>query len=1286
MTADTTIKLTPSQQTAASHRRGEMVVLASAGSGKTASLTRRCAELLLDPENPCEMEQLLVVTFTNEAAAEMRDRIRRQIRERAAAPSDPARQRYARRQAALMDAAQIMTLHAFCHAFVKNNFIICHADPAMRMLDEIEKKFLLRQAMIDIIRQHVVNPSPDSQTLINFYTYTCGARSESLLAILQPLLSNIENSPDPDQYIRQAMEYHAGPASKRAIWDFLREKVFAHVDVLQHAIDSLGGYKYGQPLQANLQQLSACMSNIIQAFDGGDPAEIKNAIAVGWPKLPSIRKPPAAAEVEFSFYRQNYYEPIRDALKTFMDNLKKRGDALTSTEQLERESRIAQSLIAVARDVNHHYSQLKADRHVMDFADLEHKTLAALRDESNGLLAALRQQIKHVLVDEYQDINPVQEALIDLLAGGSSSVQGDDRSRFMVGDVLQSIYGFRGAAPELLHGHYHRLDGPNSTGQSVKMRENFRTAEDLLNAINALLKRLLRQTDEIIFPRSVLASHHDEENAQDLAEPALAGRLPPQTASRLPSGSPTGAYATLMPLSTLPLPLPARREPTLLGPEGGRYKLTLTIIHNGTADSDHADDNSHREDDEGSLTLAAAEARAAGLSIKKIISSGGRISDKNGPRAVKLSDIVILMRSPRARAPQIVQQLAAMGIAAHAQLSTGFLDSPSVIQTLSLLRVLDNPRQDIELASTLVGIYGCVTLNELQTLRLAAHDPQMPLHAIIDAVADGTIRPAPGGIPAELHERLMQHIKRLQQWRQAISSEGIARGMATILDSAAVRPLLNGRPDGETELANLDLLLTRAMQFAEDGARGISRFLDFCEMLSDADEDISPAGTSQADAVRVMSIHASKGLEFPVVLLVGLGNKINQASSTAPLLADRHGRTAVSFVTQQDRHRIKTDRYDQLADYQRKSALHEEARLLYVAMTRARDQLLLFGAVPKSSLENYRHWATDPIYGTSLLRARMGPNRMLDLIAPTMLSPAADGPFAVECKPADELLTLPSNSVLVSDAGTVDPPVDDMADSDAISAAIDRITYQYPHRSDVPAAVSVSRLKKQQLPTGPSAGAILKAQPPADDPDAVAAAIDRGLAMHRFLQMVNLEALLKAAYGAAPAAAIRSQIHQLVSQKLMGEIDASAAAEMDVDALTWFVSTPVFKALATAPPSAVHREQTILWRVPAEQVADKLGLAPSQVASPPDSNPTGDTVMIRGVIDALIYNGGTPVIIDYKTDQPHHIENRLPAYEEQIKLYASAVRCLLDVAQIDGYLVFLTARKIHHRHFDSLHT
>jgi ATP-dependent helicase/nuclease subunit A len=584
-------------------------------------------------------------------------------------------------------------------------------------------------------------------------------------------------------------------------------------------------------------------------------------------------------------------------------------------------------------------------------------------------------------------------------------------------------------------------------------------------------------------------------------------------------------------------------------------------------------------------------------------------------------------------------------------------------------------------------MYGCLQIHELTALRPAASNRHASLPQILADIADGRMEADDKHLTPELFNRIRQHIHRLDSWRRTLNNRGIADGLAQIFEQAAIRPLLNGRPDGQFQLANLELLLSRAVRFAEDDLQGVGRFLEFIELLSESDEDMSAAGVEAVDCVRIMSIHASKGLEFPIVLLVGLGKNINQRSSDTDLLCSRDGQIALRWVDATESARVKSTRHWAIGQQIKLFTLQEEARLLYVAMTRARDHLLLFGTASTKAIGRYRRRAGDSIQNRARQYGIAKTFTMLDLIAPVMMDETWEASLNVKIIPAP--VSPASHAVIAAELGASSPAavashvVDVGApDSAGLNDVWNRINFNYPYTTDIPAVVSVSRLKKDQLSAGRSPFTPVVDSSTAAD---VQTSIDRGLAVHTFLQMVDFASFAAAKASVQPRSAIGKLIDSLIQRGYLG---AESGRLIDVDQLHWFSQTELFdRIVRAARDDAIRREMPMMWTLPASEVAEKLGSPQSahtgeNTQSGKVASSNRDPVMVRGIIDLLIYDPGPtpgrPVIIDYKTDQPQHIQNRLPAYREQIHLYAAAVSRLLGTPQVDGYLVFLAGHQIHH--------
>lgn len=1276
-----------------------MVVLASAGSGKTASLTRRCVELLLNPTDPCSVEQLLAVTFSNEAANEMRSRIHQAIHDAARGVTDEKQRRYARQQAALVDGAKILTLHAFCHRFLRENFTLCGVDPAVRLLDEVETKFMRREALKITLGEYAAGKDAAHRAFVEFYKFTCGARPNTLFALVEPLLNNANNSLNPEEFLAAARKGTADTLIDQVRGNAvaaLQEKVASYADMIRHNMDILKQYDFARVMVANLQKLidhaAGIDSMASQQWDkfvaglGGSAMRLD---------LGTVTRPRGADRATFDAVKANYYQTVSESYKKFLKEKLPEWISAATSECFKQEAEYVAAIIAFCRDAVARFQSLKARQNAMDFSDLEHKAVAALADSSNGLLAAIHSSLKHVLVDEYQDINPLQERLISLLADPGSAVDATAASRFMVGDVLQSIYGFRGAVPELLHGHHTRLRSVSSSSipsRAVSLRENFRTIPDVLNAINAVLGPMFTAMDGIT------------------GVPKGDAGAPPQAYIKAP-----------IRLSELPLPVPARTDLPLMGvlagepptgadePAGarpaGKYALTLTIVEKPgrpaaglevaleVASDARADAGSGADPgaqyggdrDEEAPEIITLEARAVAKAIHELMASGAGVYEAGKPRPIKYSDIVILMRSVRAAAHVYVRELTQCGIPVYARLSTGLLTSQPVLETLSLLRTLENPRQDIELASTLVGMYGCMAISELALISGEQVQYRQTLYQRVAEIAECNAR-AGAPISEDLRGRIAAHWAKLRRWRSTIANHGMGDGLAQIFEEAGVQSYVAARRTGLQDMANLELLLQRAARFAQTDAQGVGRFLELIDYLEESDADLPAAGIYQPDSLRVMSIHASKGLEFPVVIIAGLGKLVNYQSAKCNLLSDRDGGLGLRWVDPASRMRMCTPRYMLLREQLMASILPEEARLLYVAMTRARDHLMLFGIAGADAMEKYRSNAADLPGLARQLRPRLASIAMLDLIAPIMMTLENSGQTRI-CRVAATAAAL----VVSADAGAASTPADGAtssapADDPPVSAdpygtemqpILDQIIFEYPHETRVPAVVSVSQLKQMEpasmdTDTEDAFNPIL---PPSGKQRDVQTSLRRGLAMHAFLQRTPFNALVGVQHSSDRRAALSELMADMVAREV---IDSDAASLIDMAQLEWFVSKPLFHRIAAAASQcdSVYRELNIMWKMPQSQVACTLGIVPTVIADGSASEAEQDQVLVRGVIDLLFLEDDVPIIVDYKTDLAPTISARLPMYCEQIRLYADAAEKLLRRRVQERWLVFLAAHRI----------
>ncbi len=1255
---------TGAQQSAINHCQGEMVVLAGAGSGKTATLARRCAQLVTNADDPCDVRELLVLTFTREAADEMRSRIARSIREEARQHSNNTYSQRLHQQAALVDTAQINTFHAFCLWAAKTWFMFCHVDPAFSLLTEHEAAMLQSDALRDTARQWMHENHPQRGDFIELFDLYAEATLSRLETLILPILHTMEALADPPAWQAKASATGDGEI-RRVIGELVAQKCRALHELgvmLSVSADEARLYDADKSKNMYTGLMEAARSAV------GSEQQLQQRGPAGWQAAAElltgvkfakqIRLGDSEDTQAARHFKDGTYFPLKKAFENMAREFSETSiAALTGLENISRR-RIA-AIIAFAQAVHTSYQQAKQARNQLDYSDLERTIIAALATADNPLRAMLHQRFRHILVDEYQDINPVQQRLIELLYRGYAPDNGlQPGSLFGVGDVLQSIYGFRGSEPRILHDKVRTLQSSGQSGKIITMRENFRTLPPLLDAINAIIHPLLQIVDN--------------------QSPANALHMAPLSAlsyGRAPAA--TSAY------TGIPVEL---------------HTITKPRNNASAHDADNTDGDSESTDTElegDAITdLQADELEAT--RIGQLILAMQRAGRKIGPdcRAIEFSDIAILLRSTKERAPHYVRVLHAMGISANAALTTGFFESGEVLEVLDILRVLDNPEQDIALAGVLLGPIGNCTPAELALIRKSI-DKHIPFHQAVQALAQqATADAALGTVIKKINAALQQ----LDHWRTMLRSETLVNSLARILQDAGLLNRAAALPGGQQRLANLRLLQQRAMEFSGFDLQSLSRFLAFFERLReqrDLGEAVPPGGNS----VRVMSIHASKGLEFPVVFVASLGTKFNTRDQSQDILVDRDKGVGITILD--DNGVIKQDSPGRmlLAEDKKSIQLQEEARLLYVAMTRAQDQLILVGRAEESAVEKWDKvqlpQETNTGRAGQILKPATCPLAWLGPIftqskaekgaTPLLaLYPIPESQIAAGSDSSDRIQTprpTPECGISILPGGT---PTTAPQPDEQLQATLNRITqrYKFAGLTRLPAVSTVSRLKSLALDDPDSPSHELNwpsdAEPMALSISADNTGVRTGLIMHRVLQQLDFTQ-------SYTADSLAAAVDNLVKR---GFLTSDEGTRIDRTALLWFFSTPLGRRLQIAAAKATSdhqllRELSFVWSIPATELASTVmpiqhtDTAPASSSTPGlPGEPANDQALIRGTIDALLIEPGGVEIIDYKTDAAAFIQSRLPAYQRQVAYYARAASAILHTPVAQTSLIFFSNRQI----------
>lgn len=1182
------------EQQAAIDSRGQTLLLsAAAGSGKTAVLVERIIRRLLDKEYPIDITELLVVTFTKAAAAEMRDRIGTALMKALSETKDPR----VERQLALLPSAQISTLHAFCQHVIRKYFYTIDLDPAFSIAGEEELNLLRRQVLEDVFLSYyeddekasILYPLADMfgsdrgddilmDTVSRMYTY---ARS---LAWPEHWLKEAARAYDvaPDAVIDDMV--WAGPI-KDAVRRILEEDARLYDGVLYH----LRQREAFAPACDTFVAEQAALRQAAQARSWNDLSRFVRAI--DFPRLKSLRKLSDDDKAVWERCKKVRDDVKKDVIKTLQSVY----FSATPEEWLDgmrAMKPIMDGLVTLTLDFAKAYGAAKKEKGWIDFSDLEHFCLQILLapDASpehpvpSAAAEELRSQYEEVFIDEYQDTNGVQELITRLVSG--------EDNRFMVGDIKQSIYRFRLADPTLFLEKYQSFSRDEKAVQRcIDLGRNFRSVPVVLDAVNA------------VFSRAMTAEAAGMDYGE--REKLYAGRQAPDDERWI----------------------------------GGPVEVDIVPTP------------SDEEDDDGS-TAFEKECRFIAGRIGELLASGRMAARKDGTlEPLSYRHIVVLLRSMAGKADVLIQALQEGGIPSYAEQSGGYFAAVEVQVMLALLRCIDNPEQDLAMAAVLRSPLVGLDETALAGVRLAGDGTLWQnLPAFVASLPDGV----------DEKEDLQQFMAAFDSWRTYSRRHGVAELLQRLYDDTAYVDFVGAMPGGDVRQANLKALYDRARQYEEAGFRGLFRYLQLMDKMKEDGLDLAPAKvvSEKEDVVRIMSIHKSKGLEFPVVFVADMGKAFNRRDTQDQILF--HNRLGIGLKQYDPEWRMSypTLIWSGIAAQLRWEGTAEEERILYVAMTRARDQLILTGH--SSHIDrDWQRW-------TSRLNPAQAKS-YFDWVMPAALAPfgaKADADYARPGAAWQDAIWQVRIARAVP-AGTVEegaydgePRLEALRRGDLTGTPVpswldEQLSWQYAYPQAVRTAAkfSVSEVKRRYqelhsdelqdeaalsvpaaavIPTALGEDDAFAALPPwlAGEEAAVSGA-QRGTALHKALQYITPAA-------DQTTATLRREIDAFVRQGLLSREEAKLVY---VPVLAAFCQSDIGRRMAESPE--LHREYPFTVLLAG--------------GDPLPETETGEQILIQGVIDCLFREDDAWILVDYKSDRLETADAFRSRYAVQLALYKRAV-------------------------------
>ena len=1257
------VSWTTEQQQVIDLRNRNILVSAAAGSGKTAVLVERIVKIITDKNHPVDIDHLLIVTFTNAAAAEMRERIGNAIEK--ALDEQPGNE-HLLRQLTLIHNAQITTIDSFCLYVVRNHFHEIDLEPNFRIGDEGELKLLREDVLGRVLEQNYEEPSEAFSDFVE--GYASGRTDAALNEMILQLYEFSRSYPWPEKWLDS----------------------FVGIYRIENR-EELDRAEWLAPLTENIcfvlkdcEQLLKQALAITQQDDGPDMYE--KAVQSDLEKYESLSKLTSFCELYGALSDIKYdrlassrgFEGDPDKLELVKSLREQAKDVVKKIckqyffcspemmiEQLERTEPMLEEVVRLTKQFADEFAAAKRRKNLVDFHDAEHFALQILVDEetekAKKTAEEFRDTFEEIMIDEYQDSNEVQETLLRSI----SREERGENNIFMVGDVKQSIYRFRLARPELFMKKYDSYSLEESTTQRIDLHKNFRSREEVLTCTNDIFYKIM--------VRSLGNVEYDAEAA-----------LYP------------GASYPAMPVQKNHAGEKAAEDEKVSGKQINGFTPEILL----------ADSNDELLEDKDFSDKKTLEAKMVAEKIRHLMKTQPVTDKATGElRMARYSDIVILLRSLSGWADSLVEVLNGNGIPAHTVSSTGYFSTVEVQTVLSMLRLLDNPRQDIPMAAVLRSPMAGLTDEELAVLRL--EDGSVPFHEAVLELAEGLYEEdgqkeisdseadrkqgrnadekTENHIEITAHRKLLKFYKKNKQLRQLVPDTPIHELIEIILRETGYGHYVAAMPAGNRRTANLNMLLEKATAYEKTSYKGLFHFVRYIDELQKYDVDFGEADMvgENEDVVRIMSIHKSKGLEFPIVIVSGMGKNFNKQDTRSKMVLHPELGIGLDYMDGKKRIKSPTIAKKAIAKQINLENLGEELRVLYVALTRAKEKLILTGTLKDApeKLEFFRQQAALYAHSSDTTAipylTRESAAGYLDWILPAVLS--YGDKYPVRIVEAAELVLDEVENQLEQNENLTERIVEiEAADTQLVGQLKQRFSQRYPYQTDIlrKNKYSVSELKHRAMrekfeaeqeetipafleePVTPTIPLFIQREESVEQETANRGAL-RGTAVHRVMEC----------YDFASEKSVQEQMEAMEKEE---KITADMRALVKEQTVADFVSSETGKRMALAQRGgALYREKPFVMGFTEEELenygfgADSNTDSCENIYKKTDSDQEKeeqkrirheeDLTLIQGIIDVFWIEKDGIVLLDYKTDRVQQAKELIDRYETQLKLYADAL-------------------------------
>ncbi|NLX06150.1 MAG: helicase-exonuclease AddAB subunit AddA [Phycisphaerae bacterium] len=1208
-------KWTEPQRHAINFTAGEAIVAASAGSGKTSVLIERAIRLIRAQQ--ADVDQLLIVTFTEDAADQLKQRLREALDQAYRKAARVEDREFLFHQILLLDRAQISTIHSFSLNVLRENHHLMGLGADIKVFNP-EEAALLKYRVLDALFEEWY-AAEDAfggrfRELVDLY----GGRQvdQGLADAVHGIQGFLASLSDPAAWLERTRHNYAQIAQEGV--DFGSHEAGRYLarswaEELARIADQVVGLTARarsngvEAVAAHLEQVLGLVDAARAALERSDWLQLGKTLSLSLPRWPTIKtdSPLRAASEQV----KSAFEPVRKDFKDLMDEattLLSPETAALMREQLP----LIETLLEMVERFGQQLAEEKRLAGRLEFDDLQRLAAEALKRPRMGagsgtVAERYQRRYQYVMVDEYQDVNELQDAIVRSVC--RTNDEGCGTNLLVVGDVKQSIYRFRLAEPTIFQSLCQAASGDGAAVRRIDLRENFRSRRETIDAVNGVFERLL--------VGGALELEYDERSQLVCAAAFAEGETP-------------------------------------------HYQTELKIIERRI--EPNGDENGETGD-VADMEATEREAYLVAKRIRELLDSQLPIAGPDGARPIVEEDIVILMRTMRHTAGVFIRMLRQFGISAYCQQVEAFLEYPEIADMVSLLAMIDNPYQDIPLVTLLRSPLVGMGADDLARIRLASKGPfyrAMRAYEHKAAADDAT------------GEKVRQFVKLLERLRRCAAEMTVPELVQAAYHETGYRELAEAQSPGKHVRDNLEQFLELSRHFDGDRRHDLSDFLDYLSLIRESGEPISSITSGGGSGVRIMSIHASKGLEFPVVVLSGVGREINLQDIRRGILVDRDLTIGLRLVDRRDGQRLASPAVRAVERSKYDKTIAEELRLLYVGMTRAEEKLIITGnartaelarvveaagaAGPSAALvKRYRSplaWIvlalthsgggdalTQLLTGEESARERIGPLELQ--VVPAVVQAGWETPKAPSARQYDRA----SRNIMeaASNGQIPQPKTPDRQAQDLLA----RLDWHYPHQAlcKMPTKFAVTELTHRAaagaIDDDPQARADTRLAVDVDPLEALdltaSPAVVKGLTWHRFMEHLDLS-------GPMDPQGVIEQIETMIRAGLISQGEAQLINAEHV--ANFFRTVP--GRLMLEHRGSVHRESAFTYSLAARNMPEGF--------SPDDYD---EKVLLKGVIDCMVETPEGLVIIDYKTDRigAGQVDQRRSVYQRQVQLYARAI-------------------------------